>query len=60
MDPRILKALAEISKSLDKLSASQARLADEQHNRNRLAALTAENRGLHLPADLKALADEGR
>jgi len=60
MDPRILKTLAEIKKSLDEIARNQGRLADEQHNRNRLAALTAENRGLYLPDDLQDLADEGR
>lgn len=37
----------------------RARHADEQHNRNRLAAITARKRGLTLPADLLALATEG-
>lgn len=33
-------------------------LAFEQHQRNRLAALTAYNRGLDLPEDLMALVEE--
>lgn len=34
-------------------------LAHEQHQRNRLAAITALHRGLDLPADLEDLAREG-
>lgn len=34
-------------------------LAHEQHQRNRLAAITAVNRGIGLPPDLAALATEG-
>lgn len=34
-------------------------LAYEQHQRNRLAAITATHRGLDLPTDLAALATEG-
>lgn len=37
----------------------RARHAEEQHNRNRLAAITAHKRGLTLPPDLLALATEG-
>lgn len=35
-------------------------LAHEQHQRNRLAAITAMHRGLDLPRDLAKLAREGR
>lgn len=34
-------------------------LAYEQHQRNRLAAITATHRGIDLPTDLAALANEG-
>ena len=34
-------------------------LADEQHTRNRLAAITAAHRGITLPPDLHALTEEG-
>lgn len=35
-------------------------LAYEQHQRNRLAAITAKNRGIALPDDLEQLVYEGR
>lgn len=35
-------------------------LAYEQHQRNRLAAITAQKRGIMLPDDLEQLAHEGR
>lgn len=34
-------------------------LAYEQHQRNRLAAITAQNRAISLPPDLQALTTEG-
>lgn len=35
-------------------------LAHEQHQRNRLAAITAKHRGLTLPTDLEDLAQENQ
>ena len=34
-------------------------LAYEQHQRNRIAAITAQSRGIKLPEDLQQLAKEG-
>lgn len=48
------------AKMLEKIAKAVTRLADEQHTRNRLAAIAAERRGLDLPDDLAALAKEGR
>ena len=40
-------------------AAAVLALADEQHTRNRLAAITAAHRGITLPPDLHALTEEG-
>ena len=40
-------------------AAAVLALADEQHTRNRLAAITAAHRGITLPPDLQALTEEG-
>lgn len=52
-------ALAMAGAILASVDATLA-LAHEQHQRNRLAAITAEHRGLDLPSDLAKLAQEGR
>lgn len=42
----------------DQIAFAVRALAFEQHQRNRLAAITATHRGIELPADLAALATE--
>lgn len=49
----------ELIGTLRDLASAQADHAREQHNRNRLAAITAKKRGLELPVDLEMLAREG-
>ena len=41
------------------VAAAVLALADEQHTRNRLAAITAAHRGITLPPDLQAPTEEG-
>lgn len=51
-------ALAMAGAILANVDATLA-LSHEQHQRNRLAAITAAHRGIVLPPDLAALATEG-
>jgi hypothetical protein len=48
-----------IATALEANTQAVLALAHEQHQRNRLAAHTAKHRGLDLPTDLTALAEEG-
>lgn len=59
-NPRFKRALRSDVSTQDAFAIANAILAltHEQHQRNRLAAITAHTKGITLPTDLAALAEE--
>lgn len=53
-------AMKQIAVAIDANTQAVREHAQAQHQRNRLAAMTAYHRGLDLPADLMELVTEGR
>lgn len=58
-NPYITPDLEERAAHHDSTAQAVLALAFEQHQRNRLAAITARSKALTLPTDLAALAAEG-
>lgn len=58
-NPFTLSINSNTSLDADRIADAVLALAHEQHQRNRLAAITAKNRGITLPVDLAALTLEG-
>ena len=56
----VITSLEQIAASIDANTQAVREHAEAQHQRNRLAAMTAHHRGLELPADLMELVTEGR